>query len=77
MQEMKELRVQTLGQDDPLEEGTATHSSILSWGTPWTDEPGGLQLKRSQSRTRLKRLSMHTVRRLSPWSCYLHEDFRK
>ena len=33
----------TLGWDHPLEEGTATHSSILAWGTPWTEEPGGLQ----------------------------------
>ena len=33
----------SLGQEDPLEEGTATHSSILAWRTPWTEEPGGLQ----------------------------------
>ena len=32
-----------LGQEDPLEEGTATHSSILAWRIPWTQEPGGLQ----------------------------------
>ena len=31
------------GREDPLEEGTATHSGILSWRTPWTEEPGGLQ----------------------------------
>ena len=36
-------QVQSLGGDDPLEEGTATHSSILAWGIPWTEEPGGLQ----------------------------------
>ena len=35
--------VQSLGQEDPLEEGTATHSSILAWRIPWTEEPGGLQ----------------------------------
>ena len=35
--------VQSLGQEDPLEEGMATHSSILAWRIPWTVEPGGLQ----------------------------------
>ena len=35
--------VQSLGQEDPLEEGMATHSSILAWETPWTEEPSGLQ----------------------------------
>ena len=34
--------VQSLGQKDPLEEGTATHSSILAWRIPWPEEPGGL-----------------------------------
>ena len=38
---------------DPLEEGMATHSSILAWRVPWTEEPGGLQSMRSQSQTRL------------------------
>ena len=33
----------SLGQEDPLEEGMATHSSILAWRIPWTEEPGGLQ----------------------------------
>ena len=37
------MQVRSLGQDDPLEEGTATHSSILAWRIPWTEEPGGLQ----------------------------------
>ena len=37
------IQVQSLGQEDPLEEGMATHSSILSWEVPWTEEPGGLQ----------------------------------
>ena len=36
------------GQKDPLEEGMATHSSILSWRIPWTEEPGGLQVTGSQ-----------------------------
>ena len=39
----KKTWVQSLGQKDPLEKGMATHSSILAWRIPWTDEPGGLQ----------------------------------
>ena len=41
--QMYETQVQSLGQEDPLEEGMATHSGILAWRTPWTEEPGGLQ----------------------------------
>ena len=37
-----------LGREDPLEEGMATHSSILAWRIPWTEEPGGLQSTGSQ-----------------------------
>ena len=40
---MQETQVQSLGQKDPLEEEMATHSSILAWGIPWTEEPGGVQ----------------------------------
>ena len=43
VQEMQETWVRSLGCDDPLEEGTATHSSVLAWEIPWTEEPGGLQ----------------------------------
>ena len=43
MQETWETGVQSLGQEDPLEEGMATHSSILAWRILWTEEPGGLQ----------------------------------
>ena len=39
---MQETWVQSLGWEDPLEEGMATHFSILVWGIPWTEEPGGL-----------------------------------
>ena len=39
----QEMRVQSLGWEDPLEEKTATHSSIPVWEIPWTEEPGGLQ----------------------------------
>ena len=37
------MQVRSLGGEDPLEEGMATHSSILAWRIPWTEEPGGLQ----------------------------------
>ena len=40
---MQETLVQSLGQGDPLEKGLATHSSILAWRIPWTEEPGRLQ----------------------------------
>ena len=40
---MQKTRVPSLGQEDPLEEGMATHSSILAWEFPWAEEPGGLQ----------------------------------
>ena len=43
MQEMKETWVQSLGGEDPLEEGMVTYSSILALRIPWTEEPGGLQ----------------------------------
>ena len=40
---MQETLVQSLGQEDPLEKGMATHSSVLAWRFPWTEEPGRLQ----------------------------------
>ena len=48
---MHETRIQSLGWEDPLEQGLATHSSILAWRIPWTEEPGELQSMGSQSRT--------------------------
>ena len=54
MQESQETHVRSLGWEDPLEEGLATHSSILAWRIPWTEEPGSLQSMGSQSRMRLK-----------------------
>ena len=45
---MQETWVRSLGWEDPLEEGMATHSSILAWRIPWTEEPGGLQSTGSQ-----------------------------
>ena len=46
---MQETWVRSLGCDDPLEEGMATHSSILAWRISWTEEPGGLQYVGSQT----------------------------
>ena len=43
MQEPQEMQVQSLGWEDPLEAGMATHFSIRAWRIPWTEEPGGLQ----------------------------------
>ena len=43
IQETHEMQVPSLGREDPLEEGMATHSSILAWRIPWTEEPGGLK----------------------------------
>ena len=48
---MQEMRAQSLGQEDALEEEMATHSSVLAWEIPWTEEPGGLQSMASQSQT--------------------------
>ena len=53
MQEMNEMHIQPLGQEDPLKEEIATHSSVLAWRIPRTDETGGLQSMGSQ------RVSMH------------------
>ena len=43
MQEPQGAELRSLGQEAPLEEGMATHSSILAWRIPWTEEPGGLE----------------------------------
>ena len=45
---MQEIRVRSLGREDPLEEGMAAHSSMLAWRIPWTKESGRLQSKGSQ-----------------------------
>ena len=52
--DIKNPWVWSLGREDPLEEEMATHSSILAWRIPWTEEPGGLQAIGSQSQTQLK-----------------------
>ena len=48
MQEIEEMQVRSLGREGSLEDGMATHSSILAWRIPWTEEPGGLQSVGSQ-----------------------------
>ena len=56
-------RVQSLGREDPLEEEVATHSSILAWRIPWTEEPGRLQSMGSQRiRHETEQLSIHAYR---------------
>ena len=56
MPETEEMWVQSLGRQDPLEEGMATHSSLLASEIPWREEPGGPQSMGSQSQTRPERL---------------------
>ena len=61
---MQETQVQSLGQEDPLEEEMATHSSILAGKMPWTEDSGGWQSMGSQSQTRLRDGAQH-----GPVSC--------
>ena len=57
---MQEMQVPSLGQEDPLEKDMATHSSILPWEIPWTEEPGRLQSMGSQkSQTQLSDQTSH------------------
>ena len=62
---MRETWVQSLGWEDPLEKEMATHSSILAWRIPWTEEPGGLHIVHgvAKSWTRLSDFT-HTLRSL-------------
>ena len=57
--EMQEIQVLSLGWEDPLEKGMATHSSILAWRIPWTEEPGWVQSMGSQSQTQL--INTHSI----------------
>ena len=62
MQEMQETPVPSLGQEDPLELEMATHSSVLAWKIPWTEEPGGLTVHGvTESRVWLS-MRIHTLR---------------
>ena len=58
---MQETRVQSLGQEDPLQKGMATHSSILAWRIPWTEEPGRLQAMGCKESDGTEQLSAHTL----------------
>ena len=57
---MQEIWIQSLGQEDTLEKGMVTHSSILAWRIPWTKEPGRLQS--TGSRAQPKRLSTQHIK---------------
>ena len=64
---MQEIQVQSLGQEDPLEKEMATHSGLLAWEVPWSEEPGGLQSPGSQNQTGLEQLSRRAHIIPSPW----------
>ena len=66
MQEKKETQVQSPGWEGPLEKGMATHSSLLAWRIPWTEEPGGLQST--------GRIELHTTEQL-PLSLSIYRVF--
>ena len=55
----QEMQLRSLGQEDPLEKKMATHSRILTWKIPWTEEPGGLQSMQSQESDMTERLNHH------------------
>ena len=73
---VEESWVQSLGQEDPLENGMATHSSILGWRIPWTEEPGGLQsigfCKESDTAERLTVSLFRVVIGLDNAECLAH-----
>ena len=59
---MQDIWVQSLGREDPLEEGMATRSSILNWRIPWTEEPGRVQSLRSQELNTTEQLThIHVI----------------
>ena len=61
---MQEIQVQSLGQEDLLEESMATQSSVLVWTMPWTEEPSGLQSVVTKRQTQLKGLNIQACRAL-------------
>ena len=69
----QETWIRSLGQEDPLKKGMATHSSIFAWEIPWTEEPGGLQSMGSQSQAWLSDEHFHfcccLVTKLGPILC--------
>ena len=83
---MQETRVQSLGQEDLLEKEMATHSSILAWRIPWTEEPGGLQSTGLQrvGHNRAFTFTLKILRAITKvsvivkcyWHCYCHSEKR-
>ena len=76
LQEMQEMWVWSLGREDPLEKGMASHSSILAWRIPWTEELGGLQSERLQ-RVRQDSVTEHACLEgcLARRMCFTNEPF--
>ena len=80
---IRESWVQSLGWEDPLEKGTATHCSILAWRIPWTEEPGRLVYGVTKSRMRLSEFHFHFLsliildNRLCPCICTYPEADNK
>ena len=64
---MQEMWIQFLCGEDPPEKGMATHSSILAWRVPWTEEHGGLQFMGSQSQTQWSNLACTCTQELIKW----------
>ena len=77
---MQETWVQSLGWEDPLENGMATHSSILAWRIPWTEEPGGLQSMESQTAghdwATNHTLTLVITTHSQLWSTHFHQHYR-
>ena len=69
------MLVQSLGQEDPLEEGMATHSDILAWRIPWTEEPGRLPYIRLQELDTIERLSTQCAHIYLHCSSHFFPDF--
>ena len=69
---MQEIQVQSLGQEDLLEESMATHSSILAWRIPWTEEPSRLQSIVTKRQIQLKGLNIQAWRALALENDTLH-----
>ena len=67
---MWKTQIWSLGQEDPLEKGMATHSSILAWRIPWTEEPGGQQsmgLQRGRHNLETNTFTFHCMKSLEKW----------
>ena len=73
--EMQEMWVQSQGQEDPLEKEIATHSSILAWRSPWTEEPGATSHGVTKSWTRLSNLTCLLIEKLHSVKMSVTHDF--